>query len=197
MKFGQKLVHHLLGETWRIPLICRLWPATPTPTWPRSANWIRCWSPASSASSHTAITVELSACEWKFTAARGNIYIAAILYVLGCITSTSLLACCLFMILYAYYVFLYFEKKGRRALLAIWCRRETSAGPAGSSTTPLTTASGTALYCARDWASWLTVNSVPTTSKPATTTRIEVKITFKYQFTLAASRHIFMAFFPF
>lgn len=66
--------------------------------------------------------------------------------------------------------------KGRKGLPVIRCLRETSAGPAGNSTTPLTTASGTALCYARVLANWLTENSVPTTSKPATTTRIEVKI---------------------
>lgn len=92
----------------------------------------------------------------------------------------------------------FFPFEGLRVLPAIWCRREISEEPVGNSTMPLTTASGTALYCARDSASWQTANSVPTISKPVITTKIEVKIYAKFQFSCPdICRHRFHGLFLF
>ena len=88
-----------------------------------------------------------------------------------------------------------FLRQGLRELPVIWCRRETSEEPAGNSTTLLTTAYGTDLYYAKDSVNWLMENSVPITSKRVTTTKIEVKINAKYQFTFPSSSSWLSSFF--
>jgi len=64
---------------------------------------------------------------------------------------------------------------GPKGSWVIRCPKEIREAPAGSFTTPATTASGTARCSAKDSASSPTANWVLITSKPATTIKIEVQ----------------------